>query len=181
MTTARDRRLADDVVLEQALRCRAQGCPHPWAVTFGGKLCSAHALCKSPREWPIVTARLLAEETDRALQVALEPDRFDPAPAMDRAKGVAALRQIREGVLFERGDPKGWARRLSNSEARGRSLSPFQRAAWREALGAHAVLDQVARGANVPEQTITSALQHTGDLPTADNSPEFDESDQVEF
>jgi hypothetical protein len=161
MPTSRDQRIADDVGLEQSLRCQARGCPYAWSVNFGAKLCSSHALCKSPREWPFVTQQLLDEQTERALH----PSRPSEGPTVTREDAVAALAEVRAGQLFKREGPKAWARRLQAAEGLGRPLSSFQRAAWRQAL-AHATLDLAARGEAIPRARITDALQATGDLPT---------------
>jgi hypothetical protein len=162
MTTARDQRLADEAGLEFALRCRARGCPCPWSVNFGTKLCSPHALCTSPNEWPLVTQRLLDDETDRA---RLGPPPVEARPSIPRGEALAALADIRSGRLFARHGAKAWARRLEAIEAAGGSLSTFQRQSWRQALG-HVVLDAARDGAPVPRAGITDALQATGDLPT---------------
>jgi hypothetical protein len=157
----RDQRIADDVGLEQSLRCKARGCPCPWSVNFGVKLCSAHALCKSPSEWPFVTQQLLDDETEQALH----PRSTRPEPTATREEAVAALAEIRAGRLFKADPAKAWARRLEEAEASGKSLSRFQRDCWRKALG-HVVLDAARDGAAVPARGITDALQATGDLPT---------------
>jgi hypothetical protein len=161
MTSARDRAIADDAGADFALRCRAYGCPRQWSVNFGTKLCSAHALAIDPREWPRITAALLADEADRA--------RFGPPPAaherpsMTKAEGLAALALVREGHLFARQLPRDWAHRLEQAERDGRPLSARQRSAWRQACG-HQILDAAQRGEPVPRGAITEALEATGDI-----------------
>ncbi len=162
VSTARDRAIADDAGAEFALRCRAHGCPMLWSVNFGTKLCSAHARCISPTEWPRVTEQLLEAETERAYYGA-PPAAPAPAP-LTREEAVAQWAEVREGRLFARQAPKDWARRLKALEEGGRPLSAYQRAAWRAAFG-HEVLDAARAGASVPRGAITEALQATGDLP----------------
>jgi hypothetical protein len=162
MTTARDQRIADEVGLEASLRCKARGCPCAWSVNFGTKLCSAHALCTNPSEWPFVTQHLLEDETERA---RLGPPSEHPMEPLSREEGLTALGQIRDGHLFARQSARGWAVALQCAEAAGKSLSTYQRQAWRTAL-AHRTLDAAVRGAPVPPSRITDALQTTGDLPT---------------
>jgi hypothetical protein len=162
MTTARDQRIADEVGLEASLRCKARGCPCPWSVNFGTKLCSAHALCSSPSEWPFVTQHLLEDETERA---RFGPHAFTEPEPVTRAEAFAALEEVRTARLFARQGARGWALKLQAAEAAGQSLSAYQRQAWRTAL-AHRTLDAAVRGAPVPPSRITDALQTTGDLPT---------------
>jgi len=162
VTTARDQRIADEVGVEFALRCKARGCPCAWSVNFGTKLCSAHALCTSPNEWPFVTQHLLEDETERA---RLGPQPAESPAPVTRDEALAALAAIRSGRLFARDGTRGWAKRLEAIEAAGGSLSTFQRQAWRQALG-HVVLNAVREGAPVPRAGIVDALQATGDLPT---------------
>lgn len=163
MTSARDRTIADDAGADFALRCRASGCPRPWSVNLGTKLCSAHALCQSAKEWPRVTERLLEEESERALY---GPPAAPESRSVTLGEALAALRRVREGHLFKRQVPKDWARRLEEAEKAGRPLSAYQRAAWRQAFG-HQLLDAARRGEPVPSPAITEALQATGDLPVS--------------
>jgi hypothetical protein len=173
VTSSRDRRIADDAGAEFALRCRARGCPCAWSIDLGEhrKLCSAHALCASPAQWPLVTEQLVAEETERAR------GEWNTSPAesagLTQAAAVAILKELRGGQLFRRSPTKAWAHALRDAERAGRSLSSFQRRAWRAALGegalgsvaAHYLLDQAAAGASVEPAAIAEALRTTGDLP----------------
>jgi hypothetical protein len=174
-----DRAVADDAGLEFALRCRAHGCPCAWSVDFGAarKLCSAHAhAAETPGQWRSITERLLVDEAERA-RSGSPPAPMHHRPA-DRAAALAALAEIRAGRLFKRAPGKAWAYRLMEAEHAGRSLSSFQRQAWREALGdatlgsaaAHAILDQAAVGVPVAADVIAEALETTGDIPACDET-----------
>lgn len=124
----RDNRIADESTDERTLMCRASGCPHRWSVNFEVPLCSAHSRCTSPQEWPRVTQALLDAEADRAMNPPQKPaERY-----ATKEEGLAALEKLRQ---MGRGDPRRWAKVLKRREERGRPLSAFQRAAWREALG----------------------------------------------
>jgi hypothetical protein len=64
-----------------------------------------------------------------------EQQRLLQAPKPEPVNPVVAAK-VKEAFKGKSGtDPKGWARDLKELESRGNGLTPFQRAAWREALG----------------------------------------------
>lgn len=134
MSTARDRRVADDFARDQALMCQASGCPCVWTVDAGkGVLCGAHAW-SAQQDWPRITQRLLDDETDRAVYAAAPKP---PAPHVDKAAVLAKFRAFTRAMATGKFDrhPKQWALDLESREQRGEQLSPIQRRFWREALG----------------------------------------------
>jgi hypothetical protein len=147
MSYSRDKRIADEAAPANPPGCRAAGCPLPWSTDFGGApLCTYHGRCSSAHEWPRVTQQLLDIETERALNGPRSPK---PQRYATRADGVAALQKLRQ---MGRGDPKLWARRLQWREENGRTLTRFQREAWRIALGVSLPASPSVYGLLMPEE-----------------------------
>lgn len=136
----RDQRIADHVsATDQALMCRAQGCPLCWSVNAEGRvhLCSAHAW-SDPEDWPRITARL-QDQHARAANRAARPR--VPAQPISAEEKRAIGQKLRQAVRrIEIG--KRWAHRLQGREQAGEKLSEAQRSMWRDALG---VKDQPAQ------------------------------------
>lgn len=131
MSTRRDQRIADEVDMASHLRCMAQGCPNPWSVDTGSRLCSAHAHADA-MAWPRITQQILDADADRARAAAMRdpaPTRPPLTPEQRRAVGQK-LRQM----LQQRGG-KAWAHVLRDREQRGERLTDAQRAMWRAAIG----------------------------------------------
>jgi hypothetical protein len=128
------------------LMCAAHGCPNRWCVDAGnGRLCSAHAWAE-PHEWPEITQAQQWDETERA-RLRGEPQ--PPAPpsrrVTDPARLRVLLRRFADHVRVREQTPKRWAWKLKGrEEADPRSLSPAQRAMWRDALQHDLVRQQIA-------------------------------------
>lgn len=111
---------------DSSLMCAARGCPNRWTVDAGdGHLCSRHAW-KKPVEWPAITEDIKNAPVP-TISVA-ERRQISDEEKMD------ILRKVEQ--MFSHTEPKRWAHALKEREARGERLTPYQRSAWREALGA---------------------------------------------
>lgn len=163
--TKRDQRMADDAGVDRDLMCQANGCPNLWSVEGqNGRCCSAHAW-SALHLWPQITAEQQDAETDRALH-RLQHVEPPPAPPMSRAEKRAALASLSAvASRIGRVNPRAWAYALRDREQRGERLTDAQRKTWRSVVDAHAVLDRVRDGDDVPAERVTQALQVTGDLP----------------
>lgn len=105
------------------LMCGARGCPNRWSVDAGnGRLCSAHAW-KPAKEWPSITDSLGQVQTLPS-QVVRQVSYQEKVEILRKLQGLG------------RNPSRVWAEALKEREDRGERLTPFQRSAWREALGA---------------------------------------------
>jgi hypothetical protein len=107
------------------LMCAARGCPNRWSVDAGnGRLCSRHAW-KPAKDWPSITEDIKAAPAQTMSAVEYRQ-------ISDEEK-LAILRKVEE--MFSHSNPKRWAHALKEREARGERLTPYQKSAWKEALG----------------------------------------------
>jgi len=135
----------DDGGKARGLMCAAHGCPNRWAVDAGhGRLCSAHAWA-DPNHWPEITQAQQWDETERARL------RGEPQPAASSRRVTdpdrlrVLLRRFADHVRARDQAPKRWAWKLKErEEAYPHSLSPAQRAMWREALHHDLTRQQIA-------------------------------------
>ena len=106
------------------LMCKAYGCPNRWSVDFGsGGMCSRHAWVE-PTRWGQVT-REMASEASLGYPAA-------EVKEYSQNEKVEILRRLQN---LGRNPSRVWAEALREREKSGERLTPFQKSAWREALG----------------------------------------------
>lgn len=109
--TKRDQEVADEVNDSARFRCKADGCPNQWSVSFdaGRGMCSAHAWAPSYL-WPQITQ----EARDYLVERARRPTQQPPAAAeLTKAEKRAILAKLRS-VLSDKppADKMAWAWRV---------------------------------------------------------------------
>lgn len=108
----------------QALMCKAHGCPNRWSVDLGGGgMCSRHAWV-DPSKWGQVTR-----------EMASEASLGYPAAEVRKVSESEKLEILRRLQNIGRNPSRVWAEALREREQSGERLTPFQKSAWREALG----------------------------------------------
>jgi hypothetical protein len=103
--------------------CKAKGCPNPWSVDMGSKLCSAHAWSQ-PHQWPRITEEQYQKPSP-------EPK---PAQRVYRLNEKMKVLQDLRNLFNQPQDMKAWAHKLKAREKSGERLTSQQREAWRIAL-----------------------------------------------
>lgn len=107
-----------------SLMCKAHGCPNRWSVDMGGGgLCSKHAWV-DPSKWGQMT-REMASEASLGYPTAAVRE-------LTKNDKLEILRRLQD---IGRNPSKIWAEALREREKSGERLTPFQKSAWREALG----------------------------------------------
>lgn len=106
------------------LMCKAHGCPNRWSVDLGGGgMCSRHAWV-DPSKWGQIT-REMASEASLGYPAASVKE-------YSQSEKVEILRRLQN---LGRNPNRVWAEALREREQSGERLTPFQKSAWREALG----------------------------------------------
>ena len=106
------------------LMCKAHGCPNRWSVDLGGGgLCSRHAWVDASK-WGQVTQEMASETSFGA-----------PAEMVRELSKSDKLEILRRLQNLGRNPNRVWAEALREREQSGERLTPFQKSAWREALG----------------------------------------------
>lgn len=106
-----------------SLMCKAHGCPNRWSVDLGGGgLCSRHAWV-DPSKWGQVTREMSSEASlGYPSEVVKELSQNEKLESLRRLQNIGR----NPGLV--------WAEALREREKSGERLTPFQRAAWKEAL-----------------------------------------------
>lgn len=109
---------------DRSLMCKAHGCPNRWSVDLGGGgMCSRHAWV-DPSKWGQVTR-----------EMASEASLGYPGTEVRELTRNDKLEILRRLQNIGRNPSRVWAEALREREQSGERLTPFQKSAWREALG----------------------------------------------
>lgn len=136
----RDAQVADEFHRDQAQMCQAHGCPNRWSRS-DTMTCRWHSAA-DPHDWPRVTQEALDYLADLARSAKTKAP-VQPLTPDEKREIALSLRSLK--VTGQPLDGRAWARKVRARERAGdRTLTQFQRDAWRTALAPEIAQEQTA-------------------------------------